>query len=105
MMPQACHGVSQGLAGGNVAVWFKVTVVMPTPENLVPEDPEILRLTKNQPRPRTAGADLTASARDLLDAGDHFVHRLVDGNLLVDHAAHRLGPDILVVENGELVVF
>src|ERR1700704_4920100 len=44
------------------------------------------------------------SACDLLDAGDQLVDRLVDRNLLVDHPVHRLGPGVLVVQDGELVV-
>src|ERR1700738_4399516 len=42
--------------------------------------------------------------RDLLDAGDQFVDGLVDRHFLAHHAVHRLGPDVLVVEDGELVV-
>jgi hypothetical protein len=45
------------------------------------------------------GDEETSSARDLLDACDHLVD-----NLLVDDAVHRLGPDVLVVEDRELVV-
>src|SRR5260370_35648794 len=44
------------------------------------------------------------STRNLLDAGDQLVHGLVHRHLLVDHAIHRFGPDVLVVENGEFVV-
>src|SRR5688572_14210537 len=47
---------------------------------------------------------LPALACDLLDAGDQLVDRLLDRHLVVDDAAHRLGPDVLVVENCELVV-
>jgi hypothetical protein len=50
------------------------------------------------------GDEETSSARDLLDACDHLVDRLVDRDLLVDDAVHRLGPDVLVVEDCELVV-
>ena len=53
-------------------------------------------------RRRSIGA--AQLARDLLDAGDHLVDRLVDRHLLVDDAVHRLGPDVLVVEHRELVV-
>src|SRR5260370_37961252 len=42
--------------------------------------------------------------RDLLDAGDQFVDGLVDRHLLAHHAVHGLGPDVLVVQDGELVV-
>src|SRR6266849_5968651 len=42
--------------------------------------------------------------RNLLDAGDQLVDGLVNRHLLVDHAIHCLGPDVLVVENGEFVV-
>src|SRR5947207_8008650 len=44
------------------------------------------------------------STRDLLDAGDQFVDGLVDRHLLAHHAVHRLGPDVLVVQNRELPV-
>ena len=43
-------------------------------------------------------------ARDLLDAGDHLVGGLLRRPAVVDHAAHRLGPHVLVVEDRELVV-
>src|ERR1700744_6779924 len=42
--------------------------------------------------------------RDFLDTRDQFVDRLVDWNLLAHHAVHRLGPGVLVVQDGELVV-
>src|SRR6266403_2423360 len=45
-----------------------------------------------------------ASTRDLLDAGDQFVDSLVDRDLFAHHAVHRLGPDVFVVQDGELVV-
>src|SRR5947207_1803909 len=44
------------------------------------------------------------STRDLLDAGDQFVDGLVDRHLLAHHPVHRLGPDVLVVEDRELPV-
>src|SRR5947199_1420500 len=47
---------------------------------------------------------LSKSTRDLLDAGDQFVDGLVDRHLLAHHAVHRLGPDVLVVQNRELPV-
>src|SRR6478609_2633473 len=50
---------------------------------------------------RPASSTLT---RDLLDAGDQFVDGLVDRHLLAHHAVHRLGPDVLVVEDRELPV-
>ena len=37
-------------------------------------------------------------AGDLLDAGHHLVRRLFRGPLFVDDAAHRLGPDVFIVE-------
>src|SRR6187402_150606 len=46
----------------------------------------------------------STSTRDLLDAGDQFVDGLVDRHLLAHHAVHRLGPDVLVVEDRELPV-
>src|SRR5437773_1474166 len=46
----------------------------------------------------------STSTRDLLDAGDQFVDGLVDRHLLAHHAVHRLGPDVLVVQNRELPV-
>src|SRR5262249_57805262 len=42
--------------------------------------------------------------RNTLDAGDQFVNGLVDRDFLADHAVHRLGPGVLVVQNGELPV-
>src|SRR2546426_9422793 len=45
-----------------------------------------------------------ASARDFLDAGDHLVDRLLHRPLVGDDAVHRLGPDVLVVEDGEFPV-
>src|SRR5882757_11553097 len=45
-----------------------------------------------------------ALTRDFLEAGDQFVDGLFDRHLLADHAVHRLGPDILIVQDGELVV-
>src|SRR5258708_36050033 len=43
--------------------------------------------------------------RDLLDAGDQFVDGLVDRDLFAHHPVHGLGPDVLIVEDGELPVF
>src|ERR1700727_3360009 len=43
--------------------------------------------------------------RDLLDARDQLVDRLLHRPLLADDAVHRLRPHILVVENREFVVF
>src|SRR5215475_2310896 len=43
-------------------------------------------------------------ACDFLDAGNQLVRRLLNRNLLADHAVHRLGPDVLVVRDGELPV-
>src|SRR4029077_19921270 len=42
--------------------------------------------------------------RDFLDAGDQFVDGFLDRHLLADDPVHRLGPDVLVVENGEFPV-
>src|SRR5215218_5634523 len=44
------------------------------------------------------------STRDLLEAGDQFVDGFVDRNLLAYHPVHRLGPDVLVVQDRELPV-
>src|SRR6201986_4823381 len=63
--------------------------------------------TAKRPFGRLPGRDefcTTAFPRDLLDAGDQFVDGLVDRHLFADHAVHRLGPDVLVVEDGELPV-
>src|SRR5215475_3476173 len=43
-------------------------------------------------------------ACDFLDAGNQLVRRLLNRNLLADHAVHGLGPDVLVVQDGELPV-
>src|SRR3954447_13730506 len=43
-------------------------------------------------------------ARDLLEAGDQFVDGLVDRHLLAHYPVHRLGPDVLVVQDRELPV-
>src|SRR3954447_18335646 len=53
---------------------------------------------------RIAGRGEIISTRDLLDAGDQFVDGLVDRDLLADDPVHRLGPDVLVVEDRELPV-
>src|SRR4029079_15957632 len=42
--------------------------------------------------------------RDLLEAGDRFVDALVDRHLLAHYPVHRLGPDVLVVQDRELPV-
>jgi hypothetical protein len=42
------------------------------------------------------------TARDLLDARDHLVGGLFDRDVVVDDAAHRLRPDVLVVEHVNL---
>src|SRR5215468_10689389 len=58
-----------------------------------------------RPSPREErGEGGSTSTRDLLDAGDQLVNGLVDRDLLADHAVHRLGPDVLVVQDGELPV-
>src|SRR5262245_35805791 len=44
------------------------------------------------------------SARDLLDAADHFVHGFVDRYLVIEDTVRSFGPHIFVVENRELVV-
>src|SRR3954451_5941889 len=54
--------------------------------------------------PRRAGEGEIISTRDLLDAGDQFVDGLVDRHLLAHHPVHRLGPDVLVVQDRELPV-
>src|SRR5450432_3546895 len=41
---------------------------------------------------------------DFLNAGDQFIDGLVHRHLLADHAIHRLGPDVLVVQDRKLVV-
>src|SRR5688500_14399186 len=43
-------------------------------------------------------------AGDFLDALDHLVDGLLRRPLVGDHAVHRLRPDVLVVEDGELPV-
>src|SRR5450755_2724284 len=45
-----------------------------------------------------------ALARDLLDAGDQLIDGLVHRHLFAHHAVHRLGPDVLVIQDGELVI-
>src|SRR6266536_2650759 len=47
---------------------------------------------------------ISRSLHYLLDAGDHLVDRGLDRHLLVHYTVHGLGPDVLVVENSELVV-
>src|SRR3982751_5867283 len=44
------------------------------------------------------------STSDRLDALDHLVDRLVHRHLVAHDAVHCLGPNVLVVEDGELVV-
>src|SRR5450755_318466 len=41
---------------------------------------------------------------DFFNAGDQFVDGLFHRHLLADHAVHRLGPDVLVVQDRKLVV-
>src|SRR5829696_8499499 len=58
-----------------------------------------------RPPPReTAGRFRRLRARDLLDARDQLVRRLIDRNLLVDDPVRGLRPHILVIEDGELPV-
>src|ERR1700710_2899241 len=70
------------------------------PSRLAVKNGEHLRMTA-----ALQAARASTLARDLLDAGDHFVDGLVDRDFFAHHPVHRLGPDVLIVENGELVVF
>src|SRR4051794_5829063 len=62
--------------------------------------------TAGECRPRFRGNDtgVTCTVQpplltcDLLDARDQLVDGLLDRHLLADHAVHRLGPDVLIVE-------
>src|SRR4029079_18864704 len=51
-----------------------------------------------------AAAAVVILTRDLLEAGDQFVDGLVDRHLLAHYPVHRLGPDVLVVQDRELPV-
>src|ERR1043165_10181323 len=65
--------------------------------------PSSLRTQGRRPYYR-GGRRCLLLTRDLLDAGDQFVDGLVDRHLLAHHAVHRLGPDVLVIEDRELPV-
>src|SRR5829696_7607447 len=96
MRPQTCHGVIRWRGG--VASWVlasrRATVAMKQPCG-----------DERSGRPRgAAGRSWPLRARDLLDAGDHLVDGLVDGDFLAHDAVRGLGPDVLVVEHRELVV-
>src|SRR5690348_13041474 len=54
--------------------------------------------------PLWRGEGKSRLARDFLDAGDQFVDGFLDRDLFADHAVHSLGPDVLVVQDGELPV-
>src|SRR5215471_12028041 len=92
-MPQICGGVRRAEEGAPACAESEAESVTAMPQLAI-----------------LAGAsaagrfDLQGSARDLLEAGDQFVDGLVNRYLLAHHAVHRLGPDVLVIEDGELVV-
>src|SRR5450631_1592125 len=65
---------------------------------------EYVRRRFTSRRPRESGNDEWASARDGLDARDHFVNGFVDRHFFADDAIHGLGPDVLVVDDREFVV-
>src|SRR5579871_6335558 len=90
-MPQTCCGVSLADSGA--------------PGTSDAESVMAISKLAGESRPRGKAAGFSwLLARDFLDAGNQFVHRLVDRDFFADHAVHRLGPDILVVQDGELPV-
>src|SRR6516164_9223502 len=90
-MPHTCCGVSLADSGA--------------PETSDAESVMAISKLARESRPRQRRPDsLDVLTRDFLDAGNQFVHRLVHRNFLADHAVHRLGPDVLVVQDGELPV-
>src|SRR5947209_5344602 len=90
-MPQTCAGISHDESGPRRTAPSPVSVIVAiTPSR-----------TAGCSRERPA---LIVSARDRLDAGDQFVDRLFNRNLLAHDPVHRLGPGVLVVEDRELVV-
>src|ERR1700722_12791639 len=90
-MPQTCVVDSRGASGALGSTWSEAEIVI------------AITLLSSASGTREM---LTAPAlpRDLLDARDQLVDRLLHRDLLADDAVHRLGPDILVVQNRELVV-
>src|SRR5262245_19719063 len=92
--PQNCQetddrSASAAAATGGACVTVAVLIARSCPETAGASPPR-------PPELRLAG--------DLLDAAVHLVNGLVDGHLLVDDAVCRLRPDVLVVEDRELVV-
>src|SRR5262249_59955003 len=53
-----------------------------------------------RPSPRKRGERGSILTRDFLEAGDQFVDRLLDRDLLADPAVHCLGPSGLVLQDG-----
>src|ERR1700722_13282691 len=91
-MPQTCVVDSRGASGALGSTWSEAEIVI------------AITLLSSASGTREM---LTAPAlpRDLLDARDQLVDRLLHRHLLADDAVHRFRPHILVVENRELVVF
>src|SRR6266513_1184582 len=122
IMPHACQGDKRLFAGpagsaGSVRGRTRVDISGPRYEDVVPTDagpsgfPSTLysRLRGNDVRyARSLLKSLPfapgSSAGYRLYARDHLVDRLVDGHLLADDAVHLLRPDVLVIDDRELVV-
>src|SRR4029453_13619393 len=101
MRPHFCHGdhaFFAGPAGNGCASGRTIVDIGGNPVELATP------LTSTLSSAGRGEGSLYCLARDLLDAGDHLVGGLLRRPAVVDHAAHRLGPYVFVVENRELVV-
>src|SRR5438067_11260453 len=99
IMPHACHGdrrLFAGPAGSAGSVRGRAMV------DMMSRMPDAARSPPNSPG--TNGSQDRSLPRDRLDARDHLVDRLVHRNLFADDAVHSLRPDVLVVDDRELVV-
>src|SRR5258708_7060101 len=104
IIPHFCHGESPFFAGSDGArcTSGRAMVAMSAASSFQAERRGPLERA-SVPAPIVSSAPAW-SARDLLDSRDHFVGGLFRRPTVVHDAAHRLGPHVLVVENGELVV-
>src|SRR3982751_4649787 len=93
-MPQTCGVVKRADSGAPGIAWSELSVIA------------ILLNPSRRCRPRGAAGiiALFSSTGDRLEAADQFFDGLVDRNLLAHHPVHRLGPDVLVVQDRELPV-
>src|SRR5258706_11776255 len=99
IMPHACQGDRRRLAGPAGSAGSERGMAM---VDMMSRMPCAARSPFDSPR--TNGPYSRCLPRDRLDARDHLVDRLVHRHLFTDDAVHRLGPDVLVVDDRELVV-